>query len=274
MTQISTHSWIRIQCPRCKARYRIDRSKVPQQGITLRCKKCQTKLILKTQPKKQALAPDRCPKCGFQQKQGEFCYKCGARIRNTYHSKVTTSNQDLPANQIPVALIDLNIEYKPAFFLLSIVKPMIEIDRELYPRSWGKHQFQVPPGKYHFKIYGQFFGQHIGEQSQIINVQKDDYIQLQYSAESWNRALFHVVKHETATPWRSLIQKPSISTTNDQPWYYKPFPVIFSLVTFFPLGIYLLWKSRQFPDSHKLIIAIVGLLAFLWILFNLNPVSS
>ncbi|MBN2103726.1 zinc-ribbon domain-containing protein [bacterium] len=267
MEQPSTHSLVRIQCPKCKTRYRIDRSKIPPQGATIRCKKCDTKLLLRRKPEKRPEIPGQCPKCGFHQKQGEFCYKCGTRIRQ-HRPKSLLSEASSPSVQIPVGLIEFKIEYKPALFFLSMLKPIIEIDGELYPRSWGNHQFQVPPGKYHLKVYGYFLGHRSGQKSQLVNVEKDDYIQMQYTGISWNQAIFRVAKKESNAPWRSLIKRSPVSKKD--PWYYKPIPVIFSLVTIFPLGAYLLWKSRQFSDSHKLIIAVVGLVAFIWILINLT----
>ena len=38
---------MKIQCPQCKASYRIDDEKIPAQGAKIRCKKCQTAIIVK-----------------------------------------------------------------------------------------------------------------------------------------------------------------------------------------------------------------------------------
>lgn len=271
MKNSSSHSWLRIRCPKCGSRYRIDRSKIPPQGAAIRCKNCKTRLVLKKKSGEPAAAADHCPKCGFKQKEGEFCYKCGTRIRKLQPK--SASNSGPSTDQIPVALIDLNLKYKPALFWLGMAKPIIEIDGEIYPRSWDHHQFQVPPGQYHIKVYSHFIGRRMGEQSQLIRVQKDDFVQMKYSADSMSSPFFRVTKKESNAHWRSLIQR-SQQASHENRWYHKPFVVIPALVLFPPIGIYLLWKSRSFEDSHKLIIAIVALFAFLWILINFNPFPS
>ncbi|MFC1570136.1 zinc-ribbon domain-containing protein [bacterium] len=276
MEQLPNQSWLHIQCPKCESRYRIDRSKIPPQGASIRCKKCDTKLILKRKQTKPAehqpkplLNTDTCPKCGFHQERGELCYQCGTRIRQASSTSSEQPDSEAAHDQFPTALIDINVKYRSSQFILSIAQLMIEIDGELYPRFWGKQQFQVPPGKYHIKVYGLLFGKHLGERSQIITVKKDDFVELEYMAHSQNDALFVIGKHESNAPWRSLIHRSTLSEKD--PWYYKPFPIIFSLVTLFPVGLYLLWRSKHFSDSHKLIIAVVGLAAFLWIIFHIKP---
>jgi len=268
-------SWLRIQCPKCESRYRIDRAKIPPQGASVHCKKCGTKIILKRKPETSAGKPapspaatDTCPKCGFHQEQGEFCYQCGTRMRQAPMKSPNQTN-DAPQQDIPSALIEITMEYKSSNFLLSTLKPMIEIDGELYPRTWGRHQFEVPPGKYNIKCYSEILGKHFGEQLLDIEMEKDSYIELKYSIESRNIAELKISKKQQNAPWRSLIQRPE--SDERDPWYLKPYPVIFLLVTFFPAGLYLLWRSKHFSDSHKLFIAIVSLAAFIWVLLNIKP---
>lgn len=276
MVQPPVTSWLRIQCPKCEKRYRVDRNAIPPQGVTIRCRQCNTQMLLRRKPQevtppqqKQILPVEKCPKCGFDQKQGEFCYRCGARIRQTPPKPSVSS--EAPKN-IPMALLNLIIEYQPAAFFMSMFKPVVEIDGETYHRNWGKEQFQLPPGKYNIKIYGLFFGKRLYERLQIIHVEKDDFVELKYTIYSTGRIIFRVVKKESNASWRALLQKPATaSTTSDNdPWYLKPYTVISALLSFPPLGVYLLWKSKSFADSHKLIIAVVSVLGYIWMVTHIK----
>lgn len=43
---ISTEATVKIQCPNCMASYRVDISKIPDQGVYRRCPKCQIRFVL------------------------------------------------------------------------------------------------------------------------------------------------------------------------------------------------------------------------------------
>ena len=38
---------MKVQCPECKAMYRVDEKKIPEEGIKVRCQKCQNQLFIK-----------------------------------------------------------------------------------------------------------------------------------------------------------------------------------------------------------------------------------
>jgi predicted Zn finger-like uncharacterized protein len=271
MDQKPPQFWLRIQCPQCGSRYKAERAKVPAVGATAQCKKCGAKLLLIDESAyTQVRVPetDQCPKCGFTQKEGEFCYQCGSRIRILAPQKKDSET----SVDLPVGLVQIKIEYKNTFFLMSATKPVIEIDKEMYMRSWGTHQFQLPPGEYSLRIYCHLLGQTLCEQSIQISVAKDDYVELLYEVTSLKQARLQVIRKESQAAWRTLIHT-NIQPDED-PFYLKPFPVIVMLVTLFPIGAWLLWKSKHFPESYKLMIIILGLAGFLWVVFNLIPAAS
>ena len=44
---------MKAQCPKCKATYTIDDSKIPEKGAFATCSKCQTRFQVKKEPKAQ-----------------------------------------------------------------------------------------------------------------------------------------------------------------------------------------------------------------------------
>lgn len=49
-----------VECPGCKAKYRIDEQKIPSRGITIPCKKCKTNLILQGDIRKSGHLHKKC----------------------------------------------------------------------------------------------------------------------------------------------------------------------------------------------------------------------
>lgn len=89
-------SSIKVQCPKCKAVYLIEKAKIPDIGAVSTCRKCQGKIIIrkpnsivpeateKDEDKKIQTSSDFqvegtviCPKCGFRQAHPSRCSKCG-----------------------------------------------------------------------------------------------------------------------------------------------------------------------------------------------------
>jgi predicted Zn finger-like uncharacterized protein len=72
---------VKIQCSECKAAYRIDDSKVPAEGVYVKCPKCESRFLVK---KTSEEAVRVCPNCGYERQprddelapQSE-CPKCG-----------------------------------------------------------------------------------------------------------------------------------------------------------------------------------------------------
>jgi len=86
---------MKIQCPKCKAGYNIDVSKlpaVPEGGISVTCPKCKNKIPVslsgqaqpQSQPKAQQSAKGSesgsiipCPECGHVNVAAKTCVSCG-----------------------------------------------------------------------------------------------------------------------------------------------------------------------------------------------------
>lgn len=75
---------MKIKCPKCKTEYRVDDAKIPDKGAYSRCKKCQTRFVVKKEikPKEKTRPVVRvdCAECGFTQVPSESCKHCGARL--------------------------------------------------------------------------------------------------------------------------------------------------------------------------------------------------
>ena len=84
---------MKIQCPKCKAGYNIDVSKlpaVPEGGISVTCPKCKNKIPVslsgQAQPKAQSQPAAKgsepssiipCPECGHVNVAAKTCVSCG-----------------------------------------------------------------------------------------------------------------------------------------------------------------------------------------------------
>ena len=84
---------MKIQCPKCKAGYNIDVSKlpaVPEGGISVTCPKCKSKIPVslsgqgqpKAQPQQKAKGSEPssiipCPECGHVNVAAKTCVSCG-----------------------------------------------------------------------------------------------------------------------------------------------------------------------------------------------------
>ncbi len=75
---------MKIQCPNCKTKYKIDDARIPDKGVHSRCKKCQTKFFVKKEAKpsekKQDIKWVECPSCGLTQAPSQACKYCDAPI--------------------------------------------------------------------------------------------------------------------------------------------------------------------------------------------------
>ena len=76
---------MRLQCPKCRAVYKIDGSKIPEKGVQARCPKCQSRFVLrkksKTQNdiKRQKEKPEN-KKKQVPKKQKKNCDRCEREI--------------------------------------------------------------------------------------------------------------------------------------------------------------------------------------------------
>lgn len=77
---------MKIQCPHCKANYKIDLSKlpvIPEGGITTTCPKCKGKIPIQPDPELPNQHDDTqvqiiaCPECGHMNISTNTCTLCG-----------------------------------------------------------------------------------------------------------------------------------------------------------------------------------------------------
>ncbi len=79
---------MKVQCPKCSAKYNLDTSKlpaIPEKGITVTCPKCKHKfpLLIKPQETKEDKSKQKqdvlipCPDCGHVNISSPKCLGCG-----------------------------------------------------------------------------------------------------------------------------------------------------------------------------------------------------
>ena len=72
---------MKAQCPKCKAVYNIDDSKIPEKGTYATCSKCKTRFEVKKKPpepaKEAAQVIITCPGCGHVNISSDKCARCG-----------------------------------------------------------------------------------------------------------------------------------------------------------------------------------------------------
>ncbi|MFC1840061.1 zinc-ribbon domain-containing protein [Thermodesulfobacteriota bacterium] len=81
---------MKAQCPKCKAVYNIDDSKIPEKGAQATCAKCKTRFNVKRADKRADKAIDKgdkagepqviitCPSCGHVNLTIDKCGQCNA----------------------------------------------------------------------------------------------------------------------------------------------------------------------------------------------------
>ncbi len=87
---------MKVQCPSCDARYRIDLSKIPEipeKGINITCPKCKAQVPIKIETGDQK--EDRqdeiisCPDCGHVNISSDKCVSCGRMFSKEDKEKLT-----------------------------------------------------------------------------------------------------------------------------------------------------------------------------------------
>ncbi|MBW2608810.1 MAG: zinc-ribbon domain-containing protein [Deltaproteobacteria bacterium] len=75
---------MKVQCPDCKANYKIDISKIaeiPEKGVHMTCPKCKGSILIKIKPEpKKEEQQDTiiiCPKCSHVNISTKTCVSCG-----------------------------------------------------------------------------------------------------------------------------------------------------------------------------------------------------
>jgi predicted Zn finger-like uncharacterized protein len=85
---------MKVECPKCKATYKVDENKLPDEGVTVKCKKCQNQFFIEKeiQPianflvdqeenneieKKKPKKLKKCPRCKVPQEGIDKCQYCG-----------------------------------------------------------------------------------------------------------------------------------------------------------------------------------------------------
>ena len=56
------------------------------------------------------------------------------------------------------AKIDIKINFFPLAWFLYFVEPIIELNGEKHKKEWGKHSFELSPGKHLVRIYFSYMG--------------------------------------------------------------------------------------------------------------------
>ena len=91
---------MKAQCPKCKAVYNIDDSKIPEKGAKATCAKCKTQFSIKRGDKSVGEAADNrdkaaepqfiitCPKCGHVNLTLDKCSQCGTAFTDEDKEKL------------------------------------------------------------------------------------------------------------------------------------------------------------------------------------------
>lgn len=95
---------MKVHCPKCKASYKIEDSKIPIKGAHLNCPKCKTRFLVKKESKETGKV---CPNCEYvrQPKDDEFtsdleCPKCGIIYSKAKILREKEEQQDSKENDV------------------------------------------------------------------------------------------------------------------------------------------------------------------------------
>lgn len=84
---------MKAQCPKCKAVYNIDDSKIPEKGAQATCPKCRTRFPVKKGPLGQTEKAQQviitCPNCDHVNISTDKCSKCGTVFSSEDIEKLT-----------------------------------------------------------------------------------------------------------------------------------------------------------------------------------------
>ncbi len=82
--------------------------------------------------------------------------------------------------------IEVKAGFFPLAFLLFFCSPRIEIDGTVHKRSWGRHFFEVSPGRHQVTVYFRYlFMSRCGKNSISVNVAAGTVTHIRYYMPPW-----------------------------------------------------------------------------------------
>ena len=127
----------------------------------------------------------KCPACGQV-----FVIPSGGSPQAARDPSGGTAGDQLPQGAAPVPAVKSGVEASVKFFplawLLLFCKPTITVDGQPHRLGWGKHFFELPPGRHTLRVYFRYFWMsRCGDNSVEVNVLPGKTSRVSYYMPPW-----------------------------------------------------------------------------------------
>ncbi len=79
------------------------------------------------------------------------------------------------------AQLEVELSFFPLMWILYLVTPSLSINGAVQRQKWGKHQFTLPPGRYHFEAwYPYLFSSQTSRGSIVVDLAPGGSYKLRY----------------------------------------------------------------------------------------------
>lgn len=272
--------FIHVKCPQCDVGYKINKSMIPPEGRTGRCKKCQAKIVIRLKPQNQNSSNQvptevikYCPTCKRKQNAGNQCYVCGGQLKskrvpikqeNSTRSVAAQSGQQSGATGIQITA-----KFFPLMWILFFVRPKFEVDGEIYQGDWKKTMFiPTTPGQHHVKIYfPYFFLPYAGANELEVFTESGEIPDVWYNFNiPFIFAKGEIKVNSILKVSSTHITGPIPSDAPSEPWYKTKSALIWMMILLFwawptwPIQLFLFWRSKHFTKRTKITVTVVYIL--------------
>lgn len=273
-------AYLVVACPKCNAKYKIQKSMIPPQGKAGQCKMCHTRFTVHLNSQgvtstlhqeSQGTAVRFCPKCNRKQDYGNVCYLCGSPLKSRMDQNLSTrivqqggtvQQNNQPPSFIPTKTgIEITARFFPLMWILFFTHPTFVVDGEKYRSYWRRPFFKsLAPGMHHIKIYFfYFFLPQCGANEMDIEIFSNEICEIHYDFNIpfiFARGDIKLVNVRTSGD-SSKSSPNAYRIAPSTSWFRSKTGVIWLLILFFPVGLFLLWDTDHFTLRTKILVTLL-----------------